>query len=233
MDMNIDVAKVLIPIAGPIIAAFSAIGGALAGRFWDAMREKKQQRNLIVIRYLSHLQTTSQMLGERLNNLLYEGGHGLMSPDYFHLTTLYVLACPLAIERILTLEGVYPQIRMYNKYLYSRITKMSLDRKLTNFHFHRYDRLALAECAMMRENSGLRLATIFEFRQQYDMAHSKHYEWIESAILFTDLIEKKDKFNRMNEIIDFLKDVDRELYSHTGIPLSRISEQEIGATEPH
>jgi hypothetical protein len=219
-----DTAKDSFSIVGALITAGAALTGALASKFWDANIDRKSRRRVLVIRYLSQLQTTLQILESRLYNLLYQNGRAEMTTDYFRFTTLYALACPLALEHIFMLDGVYPQISEFNEGLYSHLHRWSLDRQLINFGFHRYDRLALAECAMERDGSGLRLATYFEFRDRYEHAISRGDVWLQSAFTFADRItQEKD---RMTAIMASMHSVVAQLADHTGI-LRREDENQV------
>jgi hypothetical protein len=222
--MDIDVTKDGLTIACVVATSISALAGTLGGWIWNARLDIKSTRNVLVNRYLTQHQSTFELLADRLDHLLNRYGHAVMTPDYFCLTTLYALACPLAMERILMLEGVYPQIKEYDKTLYSDLAKLNLDVQLKDFSFHTYDRLSLAECAMERDNLGLRLASCSEFRAQYEMAVTRHDEWLVSACTFVDLIEHEDRREKIERIIKSLESTVRLLSRHTGILPRRMSQ---------
>src|SRR5437870_10810424 len=74
--------------------------------------EKAKRRSALVSRYLFQLQDAVEALWFRLNNLSAQGGRAVMDKTYFEMTTLYALGRVLASERILALEGVYPQLNV-------------------------------------------------------------------------------------------------------------------------
>jgi hypothetical protein len=209
-------------LANVLVAGGAALIGALSGKLWDAAIDRKRERHILVIRYLSQLQTSVEMLEDRLRNLTEESGQEVMSPDYFHFSTLYALACPLAMERIFMLDGIYPQIRAFNKVLYWQLYNSRLDSQLRGFGFHRYDRVALAECAMGRDDSGLRLATYFEFRSQYEQALARKDEWLGAASEFANLIMEKENRTRIQGIRNQLMAVANELAKHTLLGVQKI-----------
>jgi hypothetical protein len=202
-----------------IITAISAlIGGTLAvfaGKLWESLDARKSERHFLATQYFCQLQFSAQALDDRLDNLLSKSGATIMDDQYRRVTTLYTFACPLALERIFVLDGVYSQI--HNRYikLGQKLRRLSLDGQLTGFNFHRYHRVALAECAIERDDSRLRLATYFEFRDRYEKAIAKNEEWIESAQVFADHITSEEYRERMQQIQDSLKSIARELVRFT------------------
>lgn len=140
-----------------------------------------------------------------------------MTNDYRRFTTLYALGCPLALERVFTLEGVYPQIEKFDKSLYGYLSKHKLDRQFRNFGFHQFNRVALAECAMERDDKGLRLATYFEFREHYEKAAARNDEWLQAASVFIDGITDDLNVKRIRGITEQLDSLSTELERHTGI----------------
>jgi hypothetical protein len=205
-----------------LISPSFALIGLLIGRFWDARQERKSKRDALVTRYISQLQATIQLLVDRLRNLTEEFGRGEMAEKYFRFTTLYALACPLALERIFMFDGVYPQMKAFSKDLYPHVQGWSLDMQLRGFGFHRYDRVALAECAMERSDSGFRLATYFEFRDRYENALRNNDQWLESAQKFVERMTEEQNSAKFRAISDSLNSVADQLAEHTGI--SRLEE---------
>lgn len=214
-DTTKDSFSIIIALITTCGAFFAALIGALAGKLWDANRDRKSKQHAIVIRYLSQLQVALQVLEDRLDNLTYRHGHTVMTPDYFRVTTLYALACPLAWERIFMLDGVYPQINEFNKDLNARLQEASLDKQLKGYGFHQYHRLALAECAMECETSAIRLATYIEFHDRYKNACTRHDEWLESAAAFADRLEEDSaSTQKIMASLNYLAD---QLAEHTSI----------------
>src|ERR1039458_5297874 len=94
-----------------MITAISALAGGsiavLAGKLWESLDARKNEHRSLATQYFCQLQLSVQSLDDRLQNLLKESGSTVMSPDYRRSTTLYALACPLALERMFVLDGVY------------------------------------------------------------------------------------------------------------------------------
>ena len=167
-----------------IVAITAALTGALAGKLWDASSKRRDERQLLIGKYISQLQYSADLLNSRLINIFEANGRSVMSELYYDFTMLYSFACPIALERIMTLDGIYPQIRRHDEALSEFLDNHRLDVRMKGFGFHRYDRVALAECAMVRESDVYRLATYFEFRERYEAARKNNDEWLSSALQF-------------------------------------------------
>jgi len=208
-----------IAVATLIFSFLTALFAIWFARRLDARQERKIKRDALVIRYVFQLQTTVELFADRLQNLLKESGRGEMTEDYFQFTSLYSLACPLALERIFMFDGVYPQIEAYGEGdLYPHIQRWSLDKQLKDFGFHRYDRIALAECAMKLNDSGFRLATYFEFRERYENALGNKDEWLTSALKFAEGMTEERNRARIEAISISLNSFADQLAKHTGLP---------------
>jgi hypothetical protein len=97
-------------VLAALIGAFFGSIGAVAFQEWlRARRERREHREVLVHRYLFQLQDAVEALWHRVYNVRHEGGKGAMTPAYQASTTVYALGRVLAAERVLTLEGVYPQ----------------------------------------------------------------------------------------------------------------------------
>ena len=90
-----------------------------------------------------------------------------MEDQYFETTTLYALGRALAAERLLALDGVYPQLETLYPGLGSFLIKNQIDLALGE-GFYKYDRLVLAEAVMQRDGDRLRVSTYIEFRGRYE-----------------------------------------------------------------
>ena len=113
-----------VAIIGAAIGALATVGGAFAQNFLQGRREARERnetrdtdaregREAVAQRYLFQLQDVVDSLRHRLDNWASRGGQvwtASIDPDYWDVTTLYALARALAAERILMLEGVYPQV---------------------------------------------------------------------------------------------------------------------------
>jgi hypothetical protein len=73
-----------------------------------------------------------------------------MTPAYQASTTVYALGRVLAAERILTLEGVYPQLKHHYPELGETLQARRLSVELRFADFQQYDRIALAEAVLDR-----------------------------------------------------------------------------------
>ena len=103
-----------------------------------------------------------------------------MPNQYFETTTLYALGRVLAIERLLALEGVYPQLETLYPGLGIFLMENRVDYAL-GAGFYQYDRLALAEAVMEREGDRFRASTYLEFRRRYESKESGEGEWLAPA----------------------------------------------------
>jgi hypothetical protein len=173
-----------------IIAALigAGIGSIGAEILKDRLRREAEKRNeqlqreaeirraqeKLVQRYLLQLQDAIESLWYRLDNVKNRGGQAVMGSSYYEVSTLYALGRVLAYERILVLDGVYPQLEdVYpdlGRFLKARLQNM--DSQLRERQFYRYNRLALAESSMEREEDHLRTSTYMHFRQHYERPNS-------------------------------------------------------------
>ena len=103
-----------------------------------------------------------------------------MEDQYFETTTLYALGRALAAERLLALDGVYPQLETLYPGLGSFLIKNQIDRALGE-GFYKYDRLVLAEAVMQRDGDRLRVSTYIEFRTRYEGQREGEAEWLAPA----------------------------------------------------
>lgn len=132
----------------------------------------EQERATLMRRYLFQLEDAVISLNERLRNWREQGGEEVserVDPGYFKNSTLYALARALGAERIMAMEGVYPQIENVSPELGRFLENEGVDVAIRNslgerlFHYHR---LALAESAVERETDGWRVVTYTEFRKR-------------------------------------------------------------------
>jgi hypothetical protein len=132
----------------------------------------EQQRTMLVRRYLFQLQDAVESLDHRLDNWADRGGEEhseRVDPGYWKITMLYALARALGAERILAIEGVYPQLESVTPGLGRFLKKSGVDRAIDEclseslLHYHRQ---ALADSAVTREPDGFRVVTYTEFRRR-------------------------------------------------------------------
>jgi hypothetical protein len=101
-------------LAALIGAAAGSIGAVITSDWRKRKAETSERREAFVQRYLFQLQDAAETLWYRLDNVSRRGGRLVMDDAYFETTTLYALGRVLAIERLLALEGAYPQLeRLY------------------------------------------------------------------------------------------------------------------------
>jgi hypothetical protein len=140
----------------------------------EQSRAVAERHRLLARRYLYQLQDALDSLSHRLRNWAHRGGEQYSEskdPGYWEVTTLYAVARALAADRILVLEGVYPELNAVVDEPERRLKPRELDgalgRVMGNDWFF-YHRLALAEAALDRSADGFRLLTYSEFRRRYD-----------------------------------------------------------------
>lgn len=137
-------------LAALIGAFFGSIGTAVVQEWLRSRRERDEHREALVRRYLFQLQDAVEALWHRVYNVRHEGGKGAMTASYQASTTVYALGRVLAAERILTLEGVYPQLKHHYPELGETLQARRLSVGLGFAGFQQYDRIALARRSSSR-----------------------------------------------------------------------------------
>jgi hypothetical protein len=219
-----------VAIIGAAIGALATVAGAFAQNFLQGRREARQRhetretearerREAVAQRYLFQLQDAVDSLRHRLDNWASRGGQAWVAsvdPDYWDVTTLYALARALAAERILMLEGVYPQIERgspgLGRFLIDSSIEGALEGNLRSLFY--YHRLALAEAALQREVDGFRITTYSEFRRQYEDPSSGLDTLLAPA---TEAIDDLDEA-RMLALKRALDEITEKLGQETGMP---------------
>jgi hypothetical protein len=210
-------------IAALIGASVGSIGAVIASDWRKRKAEMSQRREALVQRYLYQLQDSAVSLWYRLDNLERRNGRLVMDDQYFETTTLYALGRVLAIERLLALEGVYPQLATLYPELGSFLREHRVDDALPR-SFYQYDRLALAEAVMEREGDHYRPSTYLEFRRRYESEDSGEGEWLAPARKAIEALGK----NTTSNVLDELRTVAHRISRETGIP-SGLAEQHRGS----
>jgi hypothetical protein len=161
-------------ISALIGAGLGSLGAAYLTFVLGQRAEKQRLQESVVYRYLSQLQDAADSLWHRLDNVKNRGGRAVMQDRYFEISTLYALGRVLAFERILLLDGIYPQLEQLRKGLgiFLRNGLQQIDKELSNIRFQHYNRLALAESAIVKEKDRLRASTYLEFWQYYEKEDS-------------------------------------------------------------
>lgn len=161
--MSDTVASLFAALIGAVVGS---IGGAVIQSWLSTRAEKSRRREDLVQRYLYQLQDAVESLYHRLKNLESAGGRSVMEDQYFATSSLYSLGRVLALERILLLEGVYPQLQRVNPGMGEFLKTHRLDGHLGKV-LYQYDRLVLAEAVMEREGPHFRTSTYLEFSTRY------------------------------------------------------------------
>jgi hypothetical protein len=163
--MSGSVATILAALIGAMIGS---VGSILLDAWLRGNREKRRKRDELVQRYLLQLQDAVEGLWYRIDNLARRGGRAVMEDRYFEISTLYALGRVIAYERILLLDGVYPQLKQidHNLSIYLKEEMQEIGNLMSGFH--KYDQLALAEAVIEVVDGYSRAATYLEFKRRYD-----------------------------------------------------------------
>jgi len=197
-------------VAALIGSVLGSIGAVFANYWLTGRSERLRRRDILVQRYLFQLQDAIEMLWYRLNNLAYQSGRYVMTDDYFETTTLYALGRVLAIERILALEAVFPQLDS----IYPKLGKYLMEHRLDrNLKFYQYDKVSLAEAIIVHGDDGLRPSTFLEFRKLYEVEDSLEKQWLMPASKAIQHLHE----NQMHTLLDSLKEKAIEIAKMTNI----------------
>jgi hypothetical protein len=209
-------------IAALIGASVGSLGAVYLSARMKREDETTERREALVQRYLFQLQDSVESLWYRLKNLAHESGRSVMADQYFETTSLYALGRVLALERLLALEGVYPQLVKFYPGLGTFLMEHRVNQALGGA-FYQYDRLALAEAVMEREGDRFRVSTYLEFRRRYESADTGEGTWLAPA---RDAIQSLGE-ERAEELLGELRSIAIRLASET-----RIASGLPNATEP-
>jgi hypothetical protein len=224
--MSPEVATALIGGATGIVGALS--GAALQGfvsyrteQRRQAHEEEAQRRaryEALAHRYLFQLQDAVEALWHRVYNLRHQYGEKAMTPPYLLATTVYALGRVLAAERVLTLEGVYPRLGELHRELGETLRNDRLFLKLGLRDLQQYDRLALAEAVLERDEGGFRPSTYLAFHTRYMGGASPDAIWLERAKAAVGGLARSEVI--MDEWLALLGKIARQTSDATGIPTS-------------
>jgi hypothetical protein len=206
-------------VAAAFIGALvGSIGSVLAEEVLRRRRERRDRREALVRSYLFPLQIAVEALWHRLYNMGYEGGRGAMTPEYLQATTVYAIGRALAAERMLSDEGVYPILRgkaFYPK-LAETLEKSRLNVELRIPHFQQYDRIALAEAVLERDEHGTRPSTYLTFRDRYGEGKTGSASWLTSATAAVADLRTRD----IDALLDLLGPIANQTAEATGLATS-------------
>lgn len=166
---------------------------------------EERQRNLreLVEKYLVQFEEVVSSMWYRNFNILFMGGQYVTktrTDNYFQNSFLYALACLLAYKRIFVLEGIYAKMAFIFEHAEStgEMEEMQLDEvireelngisglldeigSMGSGSFFRYDQLALAEAAMVKDVDHYRISTILEFTRKYQDKGSHEFLLLKPA----------------------------------------------------
>ena len=167
-----------------VMAVVAVLAGAVATFVFQRWRSEQERRDVLLKRYLAQLQEACESLWYRLRNLAYERADTVTSPEYLVTTTMYTLGSALGMERMLALEGLYPEIWRHFPALKSILRRRAVDSAVAAItkkktELQHYDRVALAEAVVERNGESLRQSTFLEFRRRVDQGPEQ--EWWQPA----------------------------------------------------
>jgi len=167
-------------VAAFVGAVVGSVGSVLVEELLRRRREYRQQREALVRRYLFPLQDASEALWHRFYNIGHEGGRGVMSEEYFHTTTVYALGRVFAAERSLGEDGIYPALQELFPRLAEKLEKRLIV-ELALGGLQLYDRIALGEAVLERDEQGSRPGTYLAFRSRFGLDATEDLEWLTRA----------------------------------------------------
>src|SRR5829696_7805033 len=221
-------------LVGALIGALiGSIGAAILSHWLTRRREEDRIRKELVQQHLFQLQDATESLWYRLHNLAFRGGEEAMrDEEYYKLTTLYSLGKLLAVERIFTLEGIYPQLdaaygearlkKFLRKILLRKnrielgkfLRKERIDLKLRHIdNFQQYDRIFLAEAVIEGERERLRASTFVEFVKRYEATGSTEKAQLDPIWLAVK--KDRDFWTKMVELLDHLHTFAQRIWQDT------------------
>lgn len=191
-----------------LMAVIAVLAGAAATYFFQVWRAKRERRNVLFAAYLAQLQDACESLWHRLKNLAYERASVASDEAYLVTTTMYTLGRTLGLERMLALEGLYPEIWtrfpqlkgvLSRRLIDDAVQKTTADRGAELQH---YDRVALAEAAVERHDDGFRPSTFLEFRRRIEGPDSAWWKPAREAV--TALEDSRDDVAPLMETLALL-----------------------------
>jgi hypothetical protein len=137
-------------------ALFGGVIGSLGAQWLGEKYRKRQDvqatRRAVAVRHLVQLQDALESLWFRVDNLAHKGGRGVMDPDYYEVSSVYVLAYALAQERLLTVDGAFAELDVFEESMargldeaLEGLQRALGDESLAKTSFYRYQRRALAD----------------------------------------------------------------------------------------
>jgi hypothetical protein len=168
----------LVTLLSTLVGGAIAFGTVLLQQRSARRAEADSRRERLTSRYLYQLQDAADSLWFRLDNLSERSGAPVMDardPLYREVTTLYALGRLLAVHRMITLDGIWPELARFPT-IASLLRKVTLEDAWPRGLLH-YDRMALGEAILERDDQGLRTSTYLEFRRRYESDEALPREW--------------------------------------------------------
>jgi hypothetical protein len=147
----------LVTLLSTLAGGAIAFGTVLLQQRSARQAEADARRERLTTRYLYQLQDAADSLWFRLDNLSERSGAPVMDardPLYREVTTLYALGRLLAVQRMLTLDGIWPEL--------------ARDRSIASL---------VGDLTLERDDEGLRTSTYLEFRRRYESDEALPREW--------------------------------------------------------
>jgi hypothetical protein len=168
----------LVTLLSTVAGGAIAFGTVLLQQRSARRAEAESRRERLASRYLYQLQDAADSLWFRLDNLRKRSGAPVMDardPLYREVTTLYALGRLLAVQRMITLDGIWPELAR-SPSIAKLLRDVTLEDAWPSGLFH-YDRMALGEAVLERDDEGLRTSTYLEFRRRYESDEVLPREW--------------------------------------------------------
>jgi len=170
-----------------VMAVVVVLVGAAATFAFAQWRAERERRDVLLRRYLAQLQDSCESLWFRLKNIAYERADIATDEEYLVTTTMYTLGRALGIERMLAIEGLYPEIWRRFPKLRSALVPRVVDsavaattrkaRTAGGRELQQYDRITLGEATVVRDGDGFRQSTFLEFRLRVEGEATEQLWW--------------------------------------------------------
>jgi hypothetical protein len=207
-------------VAAFIGALVGSVGSVLVEELLRRRREEREEREALIRRFLFPLQDAVEALWHRLYNIGYESGRAVMPDEYFRTTTVYAFGRVLAAERALGEEGVYPILREFFPDL-ARTLEKRLVVVLDFPKLQQYDRIALGEVVLERDDHGTRPGTYLAFRSRYGEGTPEGGEWLTRAAGAVETLPQEN----IDEFLDFLGSIAHLASKATALPPSIVEKE--------
>jgi hypothetical protein len=168
----------LVTLLSVLVGGAIAFGTVLLQQRFARQADAASRHERLTSRYLYQLQDAADSLWFRLDNLSDRSGAPVMDahdPLYREVTTIYALGRFLAVQRMLTLDGIWPELTRFPS-VASLLRDLTLENPWPSDLFH-YDRMALGEAVLERDDEGLRTSTYLEFRRRYESDEALPKDW--------------------------------------------------------